>query len=99
MSFFCRNCHSCAHKITLKQRMPLSRSQTITWLKCQVKLDTNHNISLVHSFIIGCISGYSISYLTELPFIWASSVGMFVMYFMQPFIDLFFSLEETEEEL
>jgi len=55
------------------------------------------SISLVHTFILCYVIAWSARRFTDLPLIFALSLALFTVVFIQPCIDLFFELEEVDD--
>jgi len=96
LNILTRSCPCCGKGIPLTERMVLLRHKPLICKYCTKAVKPSNNISLVHSFIIGFIISWSIRHYTELGFIWVISLGLFVIIFLQPIVDLLFSLEEDD---
>ena len=96
LNILTRSCPCCGKDISLTERMVLLRHKPLICKYCTKAVKPSNNISLFHSFIIGFIISWSIRHYTELGFIWVISLGLFVIIFLQPTVDLLFSLEEDD---
>jgi hypothetical protein len=94
MNILTRSCPCCGKGISFTKRLVLLKHEPLICKYCAKALKPNNNITTIHSFIIGFIISWSVKHYTELGFIWVISLGLFAIIFLQPIVDMLFSLEE-----
>lgn len=91
-----RSCPCCEEAISFSERLVLIKHEPLICKHCLKPLKPSNNISLIHSFIIGFAISWAIKHYTELGFIWVVSLGLFTIIFIQPVVDMLFSLVEDD---
>ena len=96
MKILNRSCPNCGNSISIRSRLVLLKQLPLTCSSCSKSLSVKSSIKIIHSFTIGFLCSWSIKHFTDLDFIWALSVALFIGTFLKPAIDILFELEEDD---
>lgn len=91
-------CPHCKKTLTIRQRKGLIIQPSIRCIFCHKSIKISENATFLNSWFLGTILGISMQLFlnSSLPFIICTA--LFVCFFLQPFIDIFYSLEPAEDD-